>query len=160
MRLTVISMICSPTRKYSNLSQAPIWHRASYCNLSYLLFPLPVCTLTVARLQSGTTQAALTYPTFCSPYQGVSLLKPGGTLVYSTCTITMGENEEQVAWILNKYPCLQLHTQVPGLFVGLQSCYFTNYCEVTYFFGHLILCILWVVQSMNLISQWNSYSFK
>ncbi|XP_073437951.1 tRNA (cytosine(72)-C(5))-methyltransferase NSUN6 isoform X2 [Dendrobates tinctorius] len=42
----------------------------------------------------------------------VSLLKPGGTLVYSTCTITLSENEEQVAWALKTFPCLQLQAQI------------------------------------------------
>lgn len=46
---------------------------------------------------------------------GVELLKPGGTLVYSTCTITMEENEHQVAWILDKYPCMKLAPQTPHL---------------------------------------------
>ncbi|KAF7465329.1 Hypothetical predicted protein [Marmota monax] len=42
----------------------------------------------------------------------VQLLKPGGVLVYSTCTITLAENEEQVAWALTTFPCLQLQPQV------------------------------------------------
>ncbi|XP_060048231.1 tRNA (cytosine(72)-C(5))-methyltransferase NSUN6 isoform X1 [Erinaceus europaeus] len=45
----------------------------------------------------------------------VQLLKPGGMLVYSTCTITLAENEEQVAWALKTYPCLQLHPQEPQI---------------------------------------------
>nr|XP_009671974.1 PREDICTED: putative methyltransferase NSUN6 isoform X2 [Struthio camelus australis] len=43
----------------------------------------------------------------------VKLLKPGGVLVYSTCTITLSENEEQVAWALENFPCLQLQPQEP-----------------------------------------------
>ncbi|XP_054847441.1 tRNA (cytosine(72)-C(5))-methyltransferase NSUN6 isoform X2 [Eublepharis macularius] len=43
----------------------------------------------------------------------VQLLKPGGILVYSTCTITLSENEEQVAWALQTFPCLQLQSQEP-----------------------------------------------
>uniref|UniRef100_A0A8D2IM91 NOP2/Sun RNA methyltransferase 6 n=1 Tax=Varanus komodoensis TaxID=61221 RepID=A0A8D2IM91_VARKO len=42
----------------------------------------------------------------------VQLLKPGGILVYSTCTVTLSENEEQVAWALETFPCLQLQLQV------------------------------------------------
>lgn len=42
----------------------------------------------------------------------MKLLKPGGVLVYSTCTITLSENEEQVAWALKAFPCLQLQPQV------------------------------------------------
>merc|ERR1719428_1320443 len=32
------------------------------------------------------------------------LLRPGGTLVYSTCTLTAEENEENVAWALASLP--------------------------------------------------------
>ncbi|NXN21587.1 NOP2 methyltransferase, partial [Nycticryphes semicollaris] len=45
----------------------------------------------------------------------VKLLKPGGVLVYSTCTITLSENEEQVAWALKTFPCLQLQSQEPHI---------------------------------------------
>ncbi|XP_004716070.1 tRNA (cytosine(72)-C(5))-methyltransferase NSUN6 isoform X2 [Echinops telfairi] len=45
----------------------------------------------------------------------VQLLKPGGVLVYSTCTITLAENEEQVAWALRTFPCLQLQPQNPQI---------------------------------------------
>ncbi|XP_022907748.2 tRNA (cytosine(72)-C(5))-methyltransferase NSUN6 [Onthophagus taurus] len=38
----------------------------------------------------------------------VALLKPHGTLVYSTCTITLGENEGVVAWALKKFKNLKL----------------------------------------------------
>ena len=31
-------------------------------------------------------------------------VKPGGTLVYSTCTINQGENEENVRWFLEHFP--------------------------------------------------------
>ena len=31
-------------------------------------------------------------------------VKPGGILVYSTCTIDRQENEENVAWFLERYP--------------------------------------------------------
>ncbi|KAM4705172.1 tRNA (cytosine(72)-C(5))-methyltransferase NSUN6 [Rhinophrynus dorsalis] len=43
----------------------------------------------------------------------VELLRPGGVLVYSTCTITLSENEEQVAWALQTFPCLELQSQEP-----------------------------------------------
>ncbi|XP_053484232.1 tRNA (cytosine(72)-C(5))-methyltransferase NSUN6 isoform X2 [Ictalurus furcatus] len=42
----------------------------------------------------------------------VQLLKKGGVLVYSTCTVTLAENEEQVAWALKTFPCLTLEPQV------------------------------------------------
>ncbi|XP_012976834.1 tRNA (cytosine(72)-C(5))-methyltransferase NSUN6 isoform X1 [Mesocricetus auratus] len=45
----------------------------------------------------------------------VQLLKPGGVLVYSTCTVTLAENEEQVAWALKTFPCLQLQPQEPQI---------------------------------------------
>ncbi|RNA44778.1 methyltransferase NSUN6, partial [Brachionus plicatilis] len=41
----------------------------------------------------------------------VKLLKPGGFLVFSTCTITIEENEEQVSWLLQKYKFLKLVDQ-------------------------------------------------
>ena len=33
----------------------------------------------------------------------VKLLKPGGHLVYSTCSITRGENEDMVDWACEKF---------------------------------------------------------
>ncbi|XP_061442342.1 tRNA (cytosine(72)-C(5))-methyltransferase NSUN6 isoform X2 [Rhineura floridana] len=45
----------------------------------------------------------------------VQLLKPGGILVYSTCTITLSENEEQVVWALETFPCLRLQSQEPHI---------------------------------------------
>ena len=47
--------------------------------------------------------------------QAVRLLKKGGILVYSTCTVTLAENEEQVAWALDTFPCLTLQPQVAAL---------------------------------------------
>ena len=38
----------------------------------------------------------------------VQMLKPGGMLVYSTCTFSEEEDEDVVAWILEKYPSLVL----------------------------------------------------
>ena len=35
-------------------------------------------------------------------------VKPGGTLVYSTCTIHKGENEENVKWFLKEHPEFEL----------------------------------------------------
>ncbi|KAF5273952.1 hypothetical protein FQA39_LY01067 [Lamprigera yunnana] len=45
----------------------------------------------------------------------VHLLKPNGYLLYSTCTITLGENEGMVAWALKNFNCLQLVKATPNL---------------------------------------------
>lgn len=45
-------------------------------------------------------------------------LRPGGTLVYSTCTLNREENEDIVQWLLDRYPqaveCLPLDALFPG----------------------------------------------
>jgi 16S rRNA (cytosine967-C5)-methyltransferase len=41
----------------------------------------------------------------------ISLLKPGGTLVYSTCSLEPEENEEVVACALREFPFLKLNAQ-------------------------------------------------
>ena len=38
-------------------------------------------------------------------------VKPNGTLIYSTCTINKEENEENIAWFLQKHPRFQLEKQ-------------------------------------------------
>ena len=38
-------------------------------------------------------------------------VKPGGTLLYSTCTIRREENEENVDWFLRSHPDFSLETQ-------------------------------------------------
>ncbi|XP_028289723.1 putative methyltransferase NSUN6 isoform X2 [Gouania willdenowi] len=48
-------------------------------------------------------------------HTAVRLLKKGGVLVYSTCTITLAENEEQVAWALHTFPRLTLQLQKPHI---------------------------------------------
>ena len=40
------------------------------------------------------------------------MLKPGGILVYSTCTISPKENEVQVVWFLEKFKEFELKKQV------------------------------------------------
>ena len=39
---------------------------------------------------------------------GIRMLKPGGTLVYSTCTFGIEENELVLEWLLQKYPDLKV----------------------------------------------------
>lgn len=36
------------------------------------------------------------------------LVKPGGVFVYSTCTLEPQENEQQIAWFLERYPAFKL----------------------------------------------------
>ncbi|KAL4856723.1 putative methyltransferase [Chlorella vulgaris] len=45
----------------------------------------------------------------------VALLKPGGHLVFSTCTINPGENEGNVRWLLDTFPDMRLIPQSPRL---------------------------------------------
>jgi 16S rRNA (cytosine1407-C5)-methyltransferase len=37
----------------------------------------------------------------------VACLKPGGTLVYSTCTLAPEENEGMVEWLITEFPCMK-----------------------------------------------------
>ena len=50
--------------------------------------------------------------------QAVQLLKPGGYLTYSTCTINASENEGMIRYILQEYPCMELLPVIPSLNVG------------------------------------------
>jgi 16S rRNA C967 or C1407 C5-methylase (RsmB/RsmF family) len=40
--------------------------------------------------------------------QAVALLKPGGTMTYSTCTTTRVENEDMVDYVLTTFSCMKL----------------------------------------------------
>lgn len=45
----------------------------------------------------------------------VPLLKPGGRLLYSTCSVFASENEDRVSWMLKEFPELYLIKQSPYL---------------------------------------------
>lgn len=53
-------------------------------------------------------------PGFFAPIQksvleaAITMLKPGGVLVYSTCTFSKTEDEDNVDWVLENYPCMKL----------------------------------------------------
>ncbi len=51
----------------------------------------------------------------------VKMLKPGGELVYSTCTLTTEENEEIINKVLEKYPVELIPVSVPGGIEGFTS---------------------------------------
>jgi len=44
-----------------------------------------------------------------------AILRKGGYIVYSTCTISERENQENVAWFLNSHPGFQLTADFPGV---------------------------------------------
>nr|XP_022308807.1 putative methyltransferase NSUN6 [Crassostrea virginica] len=64
-----------------------------------------------------TLNSLKSYPGYQKKFirKAVQLLRPGGILVYSTCTITMEENEKQVVWMLENFPELILTPQTPHL---------------------------------------------
>ena len=48
-------------------------------------------------------------------HAAVALLRPGGALVFSTCTINPLENEANVGWLLATYGCMSLAPHAPRL---------------------------------------------
>lgn len=72
--------------------------------------PFIACRSTLAEVTSYSPLQQRLFET------AVSLLKRGGVLVYSTCTITIEENEAIVAWAVNTFrQQLQLVDQTPHL---------------------------------------------
>lgn len=56
----------------------------------------------------------------------VRLVRPGGRLVYSTCTYNPAENEENVRWLTDSYPDFHTETfRMPGIEApdGMYTCY-------------------------------------
>lgn len=53
--------------------------------------------------------------------QAVSMLKPGGYLMYSTCTFSLLENEEQISGFLSRFPDMELEALpvFPGFSEGV-----------------------------------------
>ena len=51
-------------------------------------------------------------------HNAAGYVKPGGTLIYSTCTVTPEENQENVRWFLENYPYRleSLNPCLPGVF--------------------------------------------
>jgi tRNA (cytosine49-C5)-methyltransferase len=70
----------------------------------------------IAKLQKGLIKSAF------------RMLKPGGEMVYSTCTSTVEENEEVVLHLLEQYPDAKLEKadaklkHRPGLLSGTEKC--------------------------------------
>lgn len=64
-----------------------------------------------------TLKSLKSYPGYQRKFirKAVQLLRPGGVLVYSTCTITLEENEKQAVWMLDNFPELILTAQHPHL---------------------------------------------
>ncbi|KAH9770649.1 rRNA (cytosine-C(5))-methyltransferase NOP2C [Citrus sinensis] len=59
--------------------------------------------------------------------QAVQLVRPGGIIVYSTCTINPGENEALVRYALDRYKFLSLAPQVHFLFSIKSAIFSTSY---------------------------------
>lgn len=65
------------------------------------------------------------YPSECANRQrkilasAMKMLKPGGVLVYSTCTFAPEEDEQNAAWLLKTYPDLQIES--PNKVAGMDD---------------------------------------
>lgn len=91
----------------------PAW-RASFDRV-LLDPPCSALGLRPKLLQSATAQTLAQAHGFQRLFLwcAVRLLRVGGTLVYSTCTLAPDENEGMVAHALRRYPCLQLQPAAP-----------------------------------------------
>lgn len=58
-------------------------------------------------------------------------MREGGTLVYSTCSLPVEENEDQVAWVLDNFPALVLEEQVTTF----------NHPDISFYFSHSRVCV-------------------
>ncbi len=60
--------------------------------------------------------------------QAAKMLKPGGLLMYSTCTFSLSENEENILWFLEEHPEFSLEEIAPyegfcqGFLQGTERC--------------------------------------
>lgn len=54
--------------------------------------------------------------------QAARLVRPGGRLVYSTCTLEPEENQEQIKWFIRNYPEFQIEPYSEFLPDGLEAC--------------------------------------
>lgn len=45
----------------------------------------------------------------------MAMVRPGGRLIFSTCTFSIEENEDQVRWMLEQFPGLWAPATIPGL---------------------------------------------
>lgn len=54
--------------------------------------------------------------------QAARLVKPGGRLVYSTCTLEPEENQEQIKWFIERYPDFVIESYTGYLPAGLEAC--------------------------------------
>jgi 16S rRNA (cytosine967-C5)-methyltransferase len=50
------------------------------------------------------------------------LVKPGGRLVYSTCTLEPEENQDQIKWFIERYPDFTIEPYTQYLPAGLEAC--------------------------------------
>lgn len=60
--------------------------------------------------------------------RAVQYLKPGGTLVYCTCTVNSDENEKQIERVLKEYPFMSIET-VSEEGIGLHTSPLDDGCD-------------------------------